>query len=315
MLRSLLIANLFVLAAGVIKSSSLQQLGYEILVLAAFCEPVLIASLGALCAARRWLHSLGYVASLGVIAVFETALAWAVSRVAVELLPGSTLPFTHLAFLTLFVTGCLIAYFDLRSRALEPSVAEARIQALQARIRPHFLYNSINAVLSLIRSDPRRAEAALEDMADLFRVLMADTRTLAPIANEIQLARQYLELESLRLGERLRIVWKVDGMPADALVPSLMLQPLVENAVYHGIEPMDSGGEIEIDVGLNGRQLVMSLSNPFPGHNRHSGNRMAIVNIRERLALHFDAEASMHSEVKDGTYRVTIRMPYITAPT
>ena len=128
------------------------------------------------------------------------------------------MPFAHLAFLTLFLTACLIAYFDLRSRALAPSVAEARIQALQARIRPHFLYNSINAVLSLIRSDPRRAEGALEDLADLFRVLMADTRTLAPIANEIQLARQYLELESLRLGDRLKVTWRIEGMPKDALV-------------------------------------------------------------------------------------------------
>jgi two-component system sensor histidine kinase AlgZ len=104
-------------------------------------------------------------------------------------------------------------------------------------------------------------------------------------------------------------------MPADALVPPLMLQPLVENAVYHGIEPSEQGGEIEIDVGMEGGQLVMALRNPFPGGGRHSaGNRMAIVNIRERLQLHFDAEATMRSEVKDGMYKVTIRMPYITTP-
>jgi two-component system sensor histidine kinase AlgZ len=199
-------------------------------------------------------------------------------------------------------------------RALSPAVAEARIQALQARIRPHFLYNSINAVLALMRSDPRRAERALEDLADLFRVLMADNRTLAPIANEVELARQYLAIEELRLGDRLRVRWRIDGMPPDALVPPLVLQPLIENAVYHGIEPSDTGGEIEIDVSLAGKQLVMELRNPFPGGGKHSaGNRMAIVNIRERLQLHFDAEASMRSEVKDGSYRVTIRMPYLTA--
>ena len=102
-------------------------------------------------------------------------------------------------------------------------------------------------------------------------------------------------------------------MPGDALVPPLILQPLVENAVYHGIEPSGAGGEIEIDVALRDKQLVMELRNPFPGGGRHSsGNRMAIVNIRERLQLHFDAEASMRSEVKDGTYKVTIRLPYIT---
>jgi two-component system sensor histidine kinase AlgZ len=170
-------------------------------------------------------------------------------------------------------------------------------------------------VLSLIRTEPRRAERALEDLADLFRVLMADNRTLAPISNEVELARQYLALETLRLGERLKVTWRIDGMPGDALVPPLLLQPLIENAVYHGIEPSESGGEIEIDVNVTGGQLVMSLRNPFPGGGRHSaGNGMAIVNIRERLQLHFDAEATMRSEVKDGTYRVTIRMPYITAP-
>jgi two-component system sensor histidine kinase AlgZ len=224
------------------------------------------------------------------------------------------MPFAQLAVLVLFVTGGILAYFDLRARALAPAIAEARIQALQARIRPHFLYNSINAVLSLIRSEPKRAERALEDMADLFRVLMADNRTLVPIASEVELARQYLAIEEIRLGDRLRVTWRIDGMPGDALVPPLMLQPLVENAVYHGIEPSDRGGEITIDAALAGGQLVISLRNPFPGGGRHSsGNRMAIVNIRERLQLHFDAEASMRSEVKDGMYKVTLRMPYLAA--
>jgi two-component system sensor histidine kinase AlgZ len=316
MLRSLVIANLFVLAAAVLKSSNPRDLGLELAFMAAFCEPVLMASLAIVCAARRWLHSVGYVTAIAAIALLEVALAWLVSMAAAEMLPQrGALPFAHVAFLTLFVTGCLIAYFDLRSRALAPAIAEARIQALQARIRPHFLYNSINAVLSLIRSEPRRAERALEDMADLFRVLMADNRTLAPIADEVELARQYLALESLRLGDRLRVTWRTGTMPADALVPPLVLQPLVENAVYHGIEPSEAGGAIEIEVGLVGNQLVMSLTNPFPGGGRHSsGNKMAIVNIRERLQLHFDAEASMKSEVTDGIYQVTIRIPYITRP-
>ena len=316
MLRALVIANLFVLAAAALRSTSLRDFGVEFMVMAAFCEPVLIVSLVALCAARAWLHSVNYVVALAAVAVFEVAAAWAVNRLAADVfLDRAALPFTHVAFLTLFVTGCLVAYFDLRARALAPAVAEARIQALQARIRPHFLYNSINAVLSLIRSEPRRAERALEDLADLFRVLMADNRTLAPIGNEVELTRQYLALESLRLGERLRVTWRTDTMPADALVPPLVLQPLVENAVYHGIEPSEAGGEIEIDVGLVSGQLVMSLRNPFPGGGRHSsGNRMAIVNIRERLQLHYDAEATMRSEVKDGTYKVTIKVPYITAP-
>jgi two-component system sensor histidine kinase AlgZ len=316
MLRSMVVVNVLLAAAAVIRAPTLDAVWSQMLAFAAFGEPMLIVSLAVLCAARRWLVTLGYAGAYIVIAVFELAIAWAFHQLASTLTVfHGGMPFAHVAAITVFVAGIALAYFDFRARALSPAVAEARIQALQARIRPHFLYNSINAVLSLMRSDPRRAEGALEDLADLFRVLMADNRTLAPIANEVELARQYLALEELRLGERLRVRWRIDGMPPDALVPPLVLQPLVENAVYHGIEPSDKGGEIEIDVRLAGKQIVMELRNPFPGGGKHStGNRMAIVNIRERLQLHFDAEASMRSEVKDGTYTVTIRMPYLTAP-
>jgi two-component system sensor histidine kinase AlgZ len=316
MLRSMVVVNVLLAAAAVIRAPALDAVWSQMLAFAAFGEPMLIVSLAALCAARRWLVTLGYAGAYIVIAAFELALAWVFHQLAANLnVFHGAMPFAHVAAITVFVAGIALAYFDFRARALSPAMAEARIQALQARIRPHFLYNSINAVLSLMRSDPRRAERALEDLADLFRVLMADNRTLAPIANEVELARQYLALEELRLGERLRVRWRIDGMPPDALVPPLVLQPLVENAVYHGIEPSDKGGEIEIDVSLAGKQIVMELRNPFPGGGKHSaGNRMAIVNIRERLQLHFDAEASMRSEVKDGLYRVTIRMPYLTAP-
>jgi two-component system sensor histidine kinase AlgZ len=316
MLRAMLLANLLMLAAAFVKAPSLDALWFELLAMAAFCEPAIIVSLVAFCAARRPLHGVRYRYAVAAIALFEVGIAWILWQAAAQILPDRRpFPFVQVAFLVLFATAAVLLYFDLRARALSPAIAEARIQALQARIRPHFLYNSINAVLSLMRAEPRRAERALEDMADLFRVLMADNRTLAPIANEVELARQYLAIEAIRLGDRLQVQWHTDTMPPDALVPPLLLQPLVENAVYHGIEPSESGGRIEIDIARSGGQLVMTLKNPFPGGGRHSsGNRMAIVNIRERLQLHFDAEASMRSEVKDGTYTVTIRMPYLASP-
>jgi two-component system sensor histidine kinase AlgZ len=315
MLRSLVVVNLLVAAGAVLRAPTLGAAATDFMMLAACAEPMLLASLAVLCAARPVLHALGYLRSIVAVAAFEVALSWAVARALAAAVPqASSVSWSQLALLALFALGVALAYFDLRARALSPAVAEARIQALQARIRPHFLYNSINAVLSLIRSEPRRAERALEDLADLFRVLMADNRTLAPIGQELELVRQYLALETLRLGERLRVRWNTEAMRADALVPPLLLQPLVENAVYHGIEPSEHGGEIEIDVGVADGQLLMSLTNPFPGGGRHStGNRMALTNIRERLQLHFDAEATMRSEVKDGLYKVTIRMPYISA--
>ena len=315
MLRSLLVVNALLVGAAFARATSFAAAPAEFLGMAAFTEPVLIASLLVLCAARRPLHALGYAGGIAAVATFEVALAAAVFEGFGSVLgTAHAASFPQLALLVLFVTGATLGYFDLHARALVPAVAEARIQALQARIRPHFFYNSINAVLSLIRSEPRRAERALEDLADLFRVLMADNRTLAPLEQEVELVRQYLAIESLRLGERLRVTWRTDDMPRDALVPPLVLQPLVENAVYHGVEPSQAGGEIAIDVHRSGQQVVMSLTNPYPGEARQgSGNRMAIANIRERLQLHFDAEASMHSEITDGTYHVTIRLPYLTA--
>jgi two-component system sensor histidine kinase AlgZ len=315
MLRSMIVVNALLVAAAVLHATAVEGAWLEFIAYAAYGEPMLILSLVVLCAARPWLHSMGYVPSILALLLFELAVAWSVAEVLGNVVPGrrETTAF-QATFLVVFATACVVIYFDLRARALSPAVAEARIQALQARIRPHFLYNSINAALSLVRTEPRRAEQVLEDMAELFRVLMADNRTLAPMSAEVALTRQYLAIESLRLGERLRVSWRVDEMPADALVPPLMLQPLVENAVYHGIEPSPGGGEIAIEVRLAGREVVMELTNPLPAESRHEpGNRMALANIRERLQLHFDAEASMSSVASDGSYRVTIRFPYLAA--
>src|SRR6185312_8819112 len=236
MLRSLLLVNALLAAAAVIRAPSANTIWLEFLVLAAFGEPVLIASLMALCAARRFLNAIGYVGAIALLAVFELGVTSLLFEGSSSFMPvPGNMTYGQVVFVTFFVTAITLGYFDLRARALSPAVAEARIQALQARIRPHFLYNSINAVLSLIRTEPRRAERALEDLADLFRVLMAENRTLAPIAGEVELARQYLAMESLRLGDRLRVTWDTATMPADAMVPPLILQPMVENAVYHGI--------------------------------------------------------------------------------
>jgi two-component system sensor histidine kinase AlgZ len=197
---------------------------------------------------------------------------------------------------------------------LSPALTEARLQALQARIRPHFLFNSLNAVLSLIRQDPKRAEVVLEDLAELFRVAMGNERELSPISKEIELCRQYLEIEQLRLGDRLKVIWHIDNMPPDALVPPLLLQPLLENAVYHGIEPRVEPGEIVIDIYVARQRVHAVLRNPYsPQGTHHSGNKMALNNIRERLQLHFDAEASLDMRVREDTYQVHIVLPYVKA--
>ena len=280
-------------------------------------EPYLLLVLAVLWAAAPWLSRLPFRAGAGLVALV-TILAGRVVFAALDTrsqLPEGTL--LRWILFGLIAVGVLLFYFHLRARALSPAVTEARLQALQARIRPHFLFNSINAVLSLVRSDPKRAEVALEDMADLFRVLMRENRELTPLEDEVELCRQYLELEKLRLGDRLTVDWNVRSMPADALVPPLMLQPLLENAVYHGIEPSSTPGTVSINLFLSRGVVHAILKNPYRanGGSHHSGNKMALANVRERLALHFDAEASLESRVAKDSYEVHIRFPYRTEAT
>jgi two-component system sensor histidine kinase AlgZ len=221
-----------------------------------------------------------------------------------------TIPY-RVIVLTALTTAIVLYYFNLQQRAYSPAIAEARLQALQARIRPHFLFNSINAVLSLIRSQPKTAESALEDMADLFRVLMAENRELVPLEKEIALCKQYLSIEHLRMEDRLRLNWQIDNMPPDASIPPLVLQPLLENAVYHGIEPIPEGGEITVFIEKVRDELLIKISNPCNKKIiEHNGNKMALKNIKERLALHFDLEASIRHKTMNNQYTVTIRIPY-----
>ena len=310
MLRLLIIVNLLCIAAAVLRADG-RDAWQQYLLISIVAQPVIIMSLLLSCLLRSLLRKLAYWR--GVSAIF--AMEALIGAVFWHLLT-TTLPFSQpinvwqFAFFFVFVTGVVLLYFDLRSRALSPALIEARLQALQARIRPHFLFNSINAVLSLIRAEPKRAERMLEDMSDLFRVLMADNRKLVPLADEILLCRKYLEIEEIRLGARLQVKWNIASMPTLAMVPPLILQPLVENAVYHGVEPREGAGEVAIDIEPKGKQFVIRLTNPYHTGSTHvSGNRMAIANIRERLQLHFDAEASLRAEVTNDKYIVTIIMP------
>ena len=313
MLRLLLIVNLLCVAAAILRVDA-RDLWQQFLFISAVAQPAIIFSLLVMCGLRKPLAKLRYWQGIVIILFLEAnigALFWWWLQVITPLTQPVS-PWQY-GFFFAFATGFALLYFDLRSRALSPALTEARLQALQARIRPHFLFNSINAVLSLIRSEPKRAERMLEDMSELFRVLMADNRKLTSLADEITLCKRYLEIEEIRLGERLVVVWRIDNMPADALVPPLILQPLVENAVYHGIEPRQVPGTLTIEVLPKGKQFVIRLTNPFDAGSTHvSGNRMAIANIKERLQLHFDAEASLKAEVKDETYVVTITLPVRT---
>ena len=302
MLRILLGVNLLALAGALVQSAGILDCLQRYVDMAAWVQPLLLFNLSLLALVGTVLQRLPVMAARGAVvllaAVSSTLLLDFWRFMAVD--EGGWQRMLRAALLGGLAAGTMLFYFTLRVKAFSPALAEARFQALTARIRPHFLFNSLNAVLSLIRSEPRRAETALEELADLFRALMRDHRDLLPLADEIALCRQYLNLEKLRLGERLNIEWEIADVPEDLKVPPLMLQPLLENAVYHGIEPSGEDGTVRIRFSRTGDELHIDLSNPCPRNDgAQGGNHMALANIRERLALYYDLEARLETkEVK-----------------
>ena len=308
----MLVVNALAAVAALVREPNLGLWAGQWLEMMAVVEPHLIAELAVLYAIAPWLARQSYTTGALLVGALTIVVGIGVHALLARDLPQPPHALArHLVF-ALLAFGVLLGYFGLRAKALSPAITESRLQALQARIRPHFLFNSINAVLSLVRTDPKQAEMALLDMADLFRVLMRDNRELVPLTDEIELCQQYLALEKLRLTDRLQVEWHLNSMPGDALVPPLLLQPLLENAVYHGIEPSSKPGVISINIFYRGGEVHAILRNPYQadGGRHHAGNKMAIGNIRERLKLHFDAEGVLESRVRDATYEVHIRMPY-----
>jgi two-component system, LytTR family, sensor histidine kinase AlgZ len=303
--RALIIYVAMIAAYAIAVTDDVRELALNFTVALAMSLPV--ASIVALVwiAANGFLRKLAYWQAAALLCL----LAAAIAALAAQFTSAAAWRSIVLALIGL---GAVLGYFQTLGRALSPAVTEARLQALQARIRPHFLFNAINGVLGVLRHEPKRAEHALEDLAELFRALMKDNKELRPIYDEVVLTRQYLDLEKLRLGNRLSVEWKLEKMPHDALVPSLILQPIAENAVYHGIEPSNKPGLIEIEAIKLRNQVIISVKNPFVEHAgaHHGGNKMAMSNIRERLALHFDAEASMIAGPREGKWLVQITLPY-----
>ena len=176
----------------------------------------------------------------------------------------------------------------------------------------------MNTIAALARTQPAVAEQVTEDLADLFRASLGDAGAPATLARELELCREYVRIESVRLGERLEADWQLDGLPVDALLPPLTLQPLVENAVYHGIEPRAEGGVVRLSGVRDGDWLRLTLENPVEAGRqvglRPDGNHIAQANVRERLAAFFGPGARMDVETGTGSYRVTLRFPYRSEP-
>lgn len=288
-----------------------------------------LGSAAVLCYGRRWLTAMPVPAATAAALALLMAVTLAVSEAAWwtgsywdALLPWGLgrRPPEHAGFVARNLLICLVVsalalrYFYVahqwkRNVELE---ASSRVNALQARIRPHFLFNSMNTIAALTRRDPAMAEEAVEDLADLFRASLRDDSGLVTLKEEFELTRLYQRIEQLRLGDRLQVRWDVDGLPMRARVPGLSIQPLVENAIYHGVEPLPEGGTVRIhgEVRADGR-LAIEITNPMPAATgaHRAGNRMAQVNVAERFALAFPGRAEVGFGAEGQRYRVLIVFP------
>jgi two-component system sensor histidine kinase AlgZ len=275
-------------------------------------EPILMGSMGLLALVAPWLRRWPYRVS--VLVVYVLVLVWTglVFRGFTNILFDALRPdLIQMLLLALMTTTFLMWHYQLWLRTLSPRLAEARLVALQARIRPHFFFNSLNAVLSLIRSQPKLAEHLLQNLSELFRVAMGTQSSLSTLQREVELARGYLEIEKVRLGERLHVEWHIEQMPAKASIPPLILQPLLENAVYHGIEPSVATGTIHINIYRSRNEVHINIRNPIvESAVQKIGNGMAQENVRERLLLYFDAEANLSIQRGNDYYQIHIVLPF-----
>jgi two-component system, LytTR family, sensor histidine kinase AlgZ len=293
-----------------------------------FLQWVGLTNAALLCYSRRWLARLSVPRSSTAVFVLIVVNTVVISELALWL--GTAFgavglaerPTEHWPFLlrnggiALIVAALLLRYFFVTHQWQKHVRAEAlsRIQALQARIRPHFLFNSMNTIAALTRTDPKRAEEAVEDLADLFRATLRDSHSPLRLKEELELTRIYQRIEALRLGSRLDVRWDVGSLPMRGFVPGLTVQPLLENAIYHGIEPLPRGGTVTVSGRVVDGQVEIVVSNPVAeagasGEPR-AGNRLALDNIRQRLDLAYGGRGSLEVEQEPGLYRVTLRFPY-----
>ena len=328
-LAVVLIAELVAIVFTLARRDAAQSFWLDLATASLFLLWVGLVSAAVLCGARSRLAHLdaprltivSFALMLGVTLLLSEATWWFGRFAFASFGAGNGFfPSRHLSFvfgnlgIASIISALLLRYFYVTHqwRRNVEMEAHSRVAALQARIRPHFLFNSMNTIASLTRSNPALAEQAVEDLADLFRASIGEAGHQIEICDELAMARVYQRIEQLRLGERLVVNWQTQELPAHALIPALTVQPLLENAIYHGIEPRPDGGTVTVTGEQHGDMLYISVANPLPpgaGMNRHEGNRMALANIRERLLLAYGERARLAIEPTAETFRVTVMFP------
>lgn len=313
-LRALLAVNGAVLLAVLVAADSAAPALAASGPALAVALPATLLWLCGVCLLRQLLARLPPLLRLALLMALGAALAWAAAWPVASL---GMLELTPLRSLALPLAGAALAlplalWLQSREQARMPADARARLAELQSRIRPHFLFNTLNTAMALVRSDPARAEGVLEDLAELFRVALADgAGGTATLASEIDLAQRYLAIEALRFGERLEVQWQLDPAASGARLPPLALQPLLENAVRHGVEPAEHGGTVRVRtrVQLGRAEVTVDNSMPAPTRSGNPGHGLALANVRERLRLLHDLDAQFEAGPHKGLWRVRIVVP------
>ena len=290
--------------------------------LALFCEFLTLASAAVVCLLRRRLARRPAPVAVAIISAALVLVAWAVAEAAWFLLRAAGAPVLlppavwvgRIVLVAAIVDALLLRYFYVAAAWRENVRREAasRLEALTMRVRPHFLFNTLNTAVALVRDRPAAAERTLENLAELFRASLAERHARSPLADEIEITERYLAIEALRLGERLRVEWSVEPGTRRALVPPLLLQTLAENAVTHGIEPLASGGVLEIAVERRDGRLRIRVSNPRDPDARVEGQHgIGLAGARARLQLAFGAEAGLEVAAGRDHYEVRVECPWL----
>ena len=290
--------------------------------LSVFVHWILLVSLVSMYAIRRWLSRLRPVA-IAYAALAALLLStwvtggflWLLLRDLMELRSGGWQSLLVRATGIALAVGLLgLAAFQnhWRARRLAVRAKQAELESLQARIRPHFLFNTLNTGAALVHQRPEEAERLLVDLADLFRAALAGPREI-PLADELALARRYLEIESLRFGDRLQVDWQLPEQLPHATVPALSIQPLVENAIRHGIERIPGGGLVELGVRSEGNSVVIRVANPLPSASiaasGAAGHQVGLNSTRARIEAMTGGHGRLHAGVENGRYVASVTVP------
>ncbi len=281
---------------------------------------VALTSAGVLCFSRRWLDRLSVVGGAAVAFVLVLVITLVEGLIADRILmqfgpdPVDWERIGAMLIVSAIISGLVLRYFYVqqRLRAKEQSELQARLQALQSRIRPHFLFNSMNIIAALIAVDPETAESVVEDLSELFRASLNEAGNQVPFANELDLCERYTRIEKLRLGDRLQMDWKIEVLPDGVRIPLLTLQPLIENAIYHGVQRRADGGTVQVRAWYESPDVRIRITNPLaPAGARPSseGNRMALENIRSRLQVLYGERAILKANAEGEEFVTEVRFP------